>query len=148
MRPRRARSPVGRVAITIPIVEFEEKYADLMAADGEDDPSKALTRPRPGHADLAGALKYGFGDVRNVLERASARETAARVTAGALCKSFLAELGMQVLSHVVQIGKVKARRGAPPTPDDVARIDASPVRCADEDVARAMVAEIDRVRKA
>jgi chorismate synthase len=145
---RHGRTIGAPVAITIPNVEFEEKYAELMAADGEDDPSKALTRPRPGHADLAGALKYGFGDVRNVLERASARETAARVTAGALCKSFLAELGMQILSHVVQIGKVKARRAAPPTPDDARAIDASPVRCADAEAARAMVAEIDRLRRA
>jgi chorismate synthase len=145
---RHGRTIGAPVAITIPNVEFEQKYAELMAADGEDDPSKALTRPRPGHADLVGALKYGFDDVRNVLERASARETAARVAAGALCKAFLAELGIQILSHVVQIGKVKARRGAPPAPADAARIDASPVRCADADAARAMVAEIDRLRKA
>jgi len=144
---RHGRTIGAPVAITIPNVEFEEKYAELMAADGVDDPSKALTRPRPGHADLAGALKYGFDDVRNVLERASARETAARVAAGALCKSFLAELGMQVLSHVVQIGKVKTHRGAAPTPDDVKTIDASSVRCADPDVSREMVAEIDRLRK-
>jgi chorismate synthase len=123
---RHGRTIGAPVAITIPNVEFEQKYAELMAADGEGDPSKALTRPRPGHADLVGALKYGFDDVRNVLERASARETAARVAAGALCRSFLAELGISILSHVVQIGKVKARRGAPPAPDDMARIDASP----------------------
>jgi chorismate synthase len=145
---RHGRTIGAPVAITIPNVEFEEKYAELMAADGVDDPSKALTRPRPGHADLAGALKYGFDDVRNVLERASARETAARVAAGALCKAFLAELGVQILSHVVQIGKVKARRAAPPRPGDMATIDASPVRCADTDAAHAMVAEIDRLRKA
>ena len=137
------------VAITIPNVEFEQKYRELMGAEGEMDPADRLTRPRPGHADLVGALKYGFDDVRNVLERASARETAARVAAGAVCRSFLAELGVEVFSHVVQIGKVKAaRRGAPPTSADAAAIDASPVRCADADAARAMVAEIDRVRKA
>jgi chorismate synthase len=146
---RHGRTIGAPVAVTIPNVEFDQKYAELMAPDGADDPSKALTRPRPGHADLAGALKYGFDDVRNVLERASARETAARVAAGALCKAFLAELGVQILSHVVQIGKVKApRRGAAPTPDDAKRIDASPVRCADADASRAMVAEIDRLRKA
>jgi chorismate synthase len=145
---RHGRTIGAPIAITIPNVEFEQKYAELMAADGQDDPSKALTRPRPGHADLVGALKYGFDDVRNVLERASARETAARVAGGALCKAFLAELGIQILSHVIQIGKVKARRGAPPTPADAARIDASPVRCADADASRAMVAEIDRLRKA
>ncbi len=136
------------VAITIPNVEFETKYRELMGAEGQMDPADRLTRPRPGHADLVGALKYGFDDVRNVLERASARETAARVAAGAVCRSLLAELGIDVFSHVVQIGKVKApRRGAPPTPVDAAAIDASPVRCADPDASRAMVAEIDRVRK-
>jgi chorismate synthase len=136
------------IAITIPNVEFDQKYRDLMGPTGTMDPADRLTRPRPGHADLAGALKYGFDDVRNVLERASARETAARVAGGALCKAFLAEVGVHLLSHVVQIGTVKARRGAIPTIEDMSRIDASPVRCADPDAARAMVAEIDRVRKA
>ena len=136
------------IAITIPNVEFEQKYRELMGAEGEMNPGDRLTRPRPGHADLVGALKYGFDDVRNVLERASARETAARVAAGAICRSFLSELGVGVLSHVVQIGKIKARRGSPPLPGDAAAIDASPVRCADPVASRAMVAEIDRVRKA
>jgi chorismate synthase len=136
------------VAITIPNMEFTTKYADLMSAEGEPDPSARLTRPRPGHADLVGALKYGFDDVRNVLERASARETAARVAAGAVCKAFLAELGVRVFSHVVQIGKAKVRRGSAPTPHDAAAIDRSPVRCADPVAGKAMVAEIDRARKA
>ena len=86
--------------------------------------------------------------MRNVLERASARETAARVTAGALCKALLAELGVAVLSHVVQIGRVKARRRAVPTPADLPAIDRSPVRCADPVAAEAMVAEIDARRRA
>ena len=145
---RHGRTIGAPVAISIPNVEFETKYAELMAAEGTPDPAKRLTRPRPGHADLAGAQKYGFDDVRNVLERASARETAARVAAGAICRSFLTELGVDVLSHVVQIGTVKARRRAAPTPADRARIDASPVRCADPDAAAAMVAEIDRLRAA
>jgi chorismate synthase len=136
------------VAIAIGNVEFDKTYRDLMGAEGEMDPAKRLTKPRPGHADLVGALKYGFDDVRNVLERASARETAARVAAGALCKAFLLELGVRVFSHVVQIGKVKARRASPPTPADVGAIDASPVRCADAVAGREMVAEIDRLRKA
>jgi chorismate synthase len=144
---RHGRTMGSPVAITIPNVEFEQKYRELMGAEGEMDPADRLTRPRPGHADLVGALKYGFDDVRNVLERASARETAARVAAGAICRSFLSELGVSVLSHVVQIGKVKVRRASPPTSDDAAAIDASPVRCADPDASRAMVAEIDRVRK-
>ena len=105
---RHGRTLGSPVAITIPNVEFETKYRDLMGVEGEIEPGQKLTRPRPGHADLAGALKYGFDDVRNVLERASARETVARVAAGSVCKSFLAELGIDVLSHVVRIGRVAA----------------------------------------
>jgi chorismate synthase len=120
-----------------------------MGASGTMDPSKRLTRPRPGHADLAGAQKYGFDDVRDVLERASARETAARMTAGTFCRWFLSELGMSVLSHVVRIGSTKVPvRTATPTPDDAVAVDRSPVRCFDPEVSAAMVAEIDRVRKA
>jgi chorismate synthase len=145
---RHGRTLGSPIAITIPNVEFAEKYRDLMGADGEMDPADRLTRPRPGHADLVGALKYAFDDVRNVLERASARETAARVAAGALCKAFLRELEIEVFSHVVQIGKIKARRGAIPTPGDALAIDRSPVRCADPVAADAMIAEIDRLRKA
>ncbi len=143
---RHGRTLGAPIAITIPNVEFDAKFRELMAAEGEPDPSTRLTRPRPGHADLVGTLKYGFDDVRNVLERASARETAARVAAGALCKAFLGELGIEVLSHVVQIGRVKAR-GAPPGPADREAVDASPVRCADARASDAMVAEIDRRRK-
>jgi chorismate synthase len=135
------------IAVTIPNVEWGSKYRDLMAVDGEPDPAARLTRPRPGHADLVGVLKFGFDDVRNVLERASARETAARVAAGACCKAFLTGLGITVLSHVVQIGKVRSRR-RPPEPADQEAVDASPVRCADPETGRAMAAEIDRLRKA
>jgi chorismate synthase len=119
-----------------------------MAAEGEMDPADALTRPRPGHADLAGALKYGFDDVRDVLERASARETAARVVVGAFCRAFLEELGVRVLSHVVRIGSVAVRRRRVPRPEDASAIDGSPVRCADPQVAARMVEEIDRLRAA
>jgi chorismate synthase len=120
-----------------------------MGVTGEMDPADRLTRPRPGHADLAGAQKYGFDDVRNVLERASARETAARVAAGTFCRWFLTELGIDIVSHVVRIGSVKVRSRSPvPGPGDAARVDRSPVRCIDAEVSKAMVAEIDRVRKA
>jgi chorismate synthase len=136
------------IAITIPNAEWEAKYRDLMSVEGEGDPADRLTRPRPGHADLAGALKYGFDDVRNVLERASARETAARTAVGAVCKAFLGELGIRLVSHVVRIGKVSVRANAPtPGPDDLDAVDASPVRCFDEAVAVRMIEEIDRVRK-
>jgi chorismate synthase len=136
------------VAITIDNAEWEQKYRDLMGVEGEIDPADKLTRPRPGHADLAGALKYGFDDVRNVLERASARETAARVALGAVCKAMLAELGVRVVSHVVRIGSVASRSRRVPGPDDLELVDASPVRCLDEAASARMVQEIDRVRKA
>ncbi len=106
--------------------------------------------PRPGHADLVGTWKYGLSDVRDILERASARETAARVAGGAVCRAFLAALGVQVRSHVVQIASVQA----PPHEqeqlrlEDFDQVDASPVRCLDSEASRAMVAEIDSLRKA
>jgi chorismate synthase len=145
---RHGRTLGSPIALTIPNQEWESKYRELMAVEGEMDPDQRLTRPRPGHADLAGAQKYGFDDVRNVLERASARETAARVAAGAFCKAFLGELKIHLLSHVVQIGSVRVpARARPPALEDAEAIDASPVRCADPAVARRMVAEIDRLRK-
>jgi chorismate synthase len=146
---RHGRTLGSPIAITIENAEWEEKYRDLMAVEGDTDPDDKLTRPRPGHADLAGVMKYGFDDVRNVLERASARETAARVAAGCPCKAFLAELGIRVLSHVVRIGTVAVPDGArPPGPEDLEEVDASPVRCFDEQASAAMVEEIDRVRMA
>jgi chorismate synthase len=146
---RHGRTLGSPIAITIENAEWEEKYRDLMAVEGETDPDVKLTRPRPGHADLAGVMKYGFDDVRNVLERASARETAARVAAGCPCKAFLAELGIRVLSHIVRIGTVAVPDDAgPPGPEDLEVVDASPVRCFDEQASVAMVEEIDRVRMA
>src|ERR671910_441235 len=103
--------------------------------------------PRPGHADLAGIQKYGHTDVRNVLERASARETAARVAAGALAKRFLLALGVHVLSHVTRIGTVAAPRRDSLAPGDFEGVDESPVRSLDADASTAMVAEIDAARK-
>src|SRR3954453_9837104 len=97
--------------------------------------------PRPGHADLAGVQKYGFTDVRNVLERASARETAARVACGALAKTFLRGFGISVFSHVTQIGSVEAPLPDDLTPDSFAAVDESPVRCLDDDASAAMVDE-------
>ena len=108
----------------------------------------ALTRPRPGHADLAGMQKYGFDDSRPVLERASARETAARVALGAVARALLTQLGIDVLSHTVAIGPVAVPEGAPiPHASDVARLDDDPLRCAHEETARAMVAEVDAAHK-
>ena len=104
--------------------------------------------PRPGHADLAGAMKYGHADARNVLERASARETAARVAAGALAKELLRALGVEVVSHVIQIGSVKAPEREPLELADFEGVDESPVRCLDAAAAAEMVEEINRLRKA
>jgi chorismate synthase len=144
---RHGRTLGSPIAVTIENAEWDEKYRDLMAVEGELDPSERLTRPRPGHADLAGALKYGFDDVRNVLERASARETAMRVALGVFCKALLAELGIAVVSHVVRVGKVAVRSTRVPRPEDLEVVDASPVRCFDEVVSDRMAAEIDRIRK-
>jgi chorismate synthase len=104
--------------------------------------------PRPGHADLVGLQKYGHSDVRNVLERASARETAARVAAGSIARAFLGALGASVHSHVVQIGSVKAPERADLSPADFDGLDDDPVRCLDPKASAAMVEEIDRLRKA
>jgi chorismate synthase len=122
-------------------------WADRMNPWPVEEQIEEVHLPRPGHADLAGVLKFAHTDVRNVLERASARETAARVAAGALAKVFLRELGVAVHSHVIQIGSVTADP-APETAEDFAGVDESPVRCLDAEAGAAMVAEIDTARKA
>ncbi|MFE9562489.1 chorismate synthase [Streptomyces sp. NPDC006487] len=131
------------------------KWEKVMSADPVD-PSELketgrnapLTRPRPGHADLAGMQKYGFDEARPVLERASARETAARVALGAIARSFLKEAaGIEIVSHVVELNAAKAPYGVYPTPADVDRLDEDPVRCLDADASKAMVAEIDQAHK-
>jgi chorismate synthase len=104
--------------------------------------------PRPGHADLVGAQKYGHADIRNVLERASARETAARVAAGTIARAFLARLGVEIHSHVLQIASVKAAERPDLKPQDFADVDEDPVRCLDPEASRGMVEEINRLRKA
>ncbi|HEX3325212.1 MAG TPA: chorismate synthase [Solirubrobacterales bacterium] len=104
--------------------------------------------PRPGHADLVGAQKYGHGDIRNVLERASARETAARVAAGSIARGFLTALGVSVHSHVTQIASVTAPEQSGLVPEDFTAVDDDPVRCLDPEASAAMVAEINRLRKA
>ncbi len=104
--------------------------------------------PRPGHADLVGAQKYGHSDIRNILERASARETAARVAAGTIARSFLARLGVEIHSHVLQIASVHAPERTGLKPEDFAAVDDDPVRCLDPEASKAMVEEINRLRKA
>jgi chorismate synthase len=122
-----------------------EERMNPWPVDGEVD---EVHLPRPGHADLAGVQKYGHTDVRNVLERASARETAARVAAGALAKALLRDLGVTVFSHVTRIGAVTAPERDDLRPEDFEGVDESPVRCLDADASEAMVEEINTTRKA
>jgi chorismate synthase len=144
---RHGRTLGSPVAIEIANSEWATgKWADEMdPAPGTT--AAPLTQPRPGHADLAGMQKYGFTDARDVLERASARETAARVAAGAVAKALLAAVGVRVVSHVVAMGGAAAPPGARPGPDDLDRVDASEVRCLDADAAEAMIVEIKAAAK-
>jgi chorismate synthase len=142
------------VALRIGNTEWP-KWEKVMSADPVDPDELAalarnapLTRPRPGHADLVGMQKYDFDEARPVLERASARETAARVALGEVAARFLEQsVGARVVSHVVAIGTARAPYAVVPGPDDLARIDADPVRCLDADASKAMVAEIDQAHK-
>ena len=144
----------GPIAIQIGNTEWP-KWETVMAADPVDPAelveiarNAPLTRPRPGHADYAGMLKYGFDDARPVLERASARETAARVAAGTVARAFLRQaLGVEVVSHVVSIGASTPYVGPPPAPADLAAIDDSPVRAFDEAAEKSMIGEIEAAKR-
>jgi chorismate synthase len=144
----------GPVAIRVANTEWP-KWEAVMSADPVDAEqleglarNAPLTRPRPGHADLAGMQKYGHTDARPVLERASARETAARVALGEVARRLLSQvLGVEILSHVVAIGTIKTPPSTMPGPQDREAIDADPVRCADPATSQAMVAEIDTAKK-
>jgi chorismate synthase len=145
----------GPVAIRVANTEWP-KWETVMSPDPVDAETLAaqarnapLTRPRPGHADLAGMQKYGHADARPVLERASARETAARVALGEVARRLLSQvLGVEILSHVVALGEVRAPGDVMPGPGDAAAIDADPVRCFDQATSQAMVAEVDAAKKA
>ncbi|WHT17081.1 chorismate synthase [Crossiella sp. CA-258035] len=151
---RHGRSQGGPVAVRVGNSEWP-RWDKVMSADPVDPEELAnlgrnapLTRPRPGHADLPGMLKYGFDDARPVLERASARETAARTALGTVAKAFLKQtLGAEVLSHVISIGTVAAPAGVLPQPADLDAVDASPVRAFDPAASEAMVAEVDAAKK-
>ena len=142
------------VAVMVGNTEWP-KWEQVMSADPVDPGVLAslarnapLTRPRPGHADLAGMQKYDLGEARPVLERASARETAARVALGAVARSYLkVTAGIEIVSHVVELAGARAPYGVVPVPGDQARLDADPVRCLDADASVAMVAEIDQAHK-
>jgi chorismate synthase len=136
-------SPVAVLVANRDYANWDERM-NPWPVDGEVE---EVHLPRPGHADLAGLLKYGHGDVRNVLERASARETAARVAAGGLAKEFLAAVGVSVHSHVLQIAGVTVSVGDDLGPEDFESVDDSPVRCLDAEAADRMIEEIDRLRK-
>src|SRR5437588_2808728 len=144
---RHGRTLGGPVALQVVNRDYAnwEERMNPWPVDGDVE---EVHLPRPGHADLVGTQKFGLTDVRNVLERASARETAARVAGGALAKAFLQELGVTVFSHVTQIASVTAPSRDDLTPEDFAGVDESPVRCLDPDATKQMVAEIDRLRKA
>ncbi len=122
--------------------------APLEGEDASAPRKRAVTRPRPGHADLSGMLKYGRGDARDILERASARETAARVAAAAVCRRLLAEFGVRIDSHVIHLGGIDARRPEPMPADINAVADASPLRTLDPDADAAMIARIDEIKRA
>jgi chorismate synthase len=147
----------GPVAIEVANTEWP-KWEKIMSADplGADDAAELaasarnapLTRPRPGHADFTGMQKYGFGEARPVLERASARETATRVALGTVAARFLEGLGIRLVSHTVSIASVSVPEDAPlPTPSDVIALDTDPLRCFHRDTSDAMVAEVDAAHK-
>ncbi len=140
---RHGRTLGGPVAITVGNSEWQrsDRWHQEMAPE-PGSTKEPLTQPRPGHADLAGMQKHGFSDARDVLERASARETAARVAAGTLGKLLLRQLGVEVLSHVVQLGSVRSRAAERPKPADLAQVDQSQVRCFDPAAEDAMVEEV------
>jgi chorismate synthase len=144
---RHGRTLGSPVALRIENRDYEN-WDERMNPWPVDGDVEEVHLPRPGHADLAGVQKFGFTDVRDVLERASARETAARVAAGALAKTFLRDLGVEVLSHVTRIGTATAPEGRDLAPEDFATVDESPVRSLDPAASEAMVAEIDAARKA
>jgi len=144
---RHGRTLGGPIALEVPNRDYAN-WEERMNPWPVDNPPAEVHLPRPGHADLVGTQKFGMSDVRNILERASARETAARVAGGALARAFLAALGVSVHSHVLQITGVAAPRRDDLTPEDFASVDESPVRCLDPDASRAMVEEINRLRKA
>jgi chorismate synthase len=134
---RHGRTIGSPVAIEIANSEWPKWTEEMSPAPGQT--SKPLTQPRPGHADLAGMQKYALAEARDVLERASARETAARVAAGAVGKLLLDQLGMQIVSHVVQMGPALAKAGRRPGPGDLEAVDISPVRCFDPEAEAEMV---------
>ena len=145
---RHGRTLGSPVAIEIKNSEWSRSdvwHDEMSPAPGKT--KKPLTQPRPGHADLTGMQKYGFDDARDVLERASARETAARVAAGALAKIFLGTIGVEILSHVIQMGSARNTEAVRPLMSDLSLVDESPVRCFNKDSEAQMIAQIEAAAK-
>ena len=142
---RHGRTLGSPVSIHIANTEWPKWTREMSPAPGQTE--KPLTQPRPGHADLTGMQKYGFVDARDVLERASARETAARCAAGTLAKSLLATIGTQIISHVIQVGPARSKSTARPTPSDLEKVDNSDVRCFDAAAEAEMIEEIKAAAK-
>jgi chorismate synthase len=142
---RHGRTLGSPVAIEVGNSEWPKWVEEMSPEPGQT--TKPLTQPRPGHADLAGMQKYALSEARDVLERASARETAARVAGGALCKLLLRQLGIDIVSHVVQMGPVVAKGGYQPRPSDLEAVDLSPVRCFDPEAEAEMVEAIKAAAK-
>jgi len=142
---RHGRTLGSPVAIEVANSEWPKWTEEMSPAPGQT--TKPLTQPRPGHADLPGMQKYGLPEVRDVLERASARETAARAAAGALCKLLLRQLGTEIVSHVVQMGPVVSKAEGRPLPGDLEAVDLSPVRCFDPEAEAEMVEAIKAAAK-
>ena len=149
---RHGRTLGSPVAVEIANTEWErnpDKWQREMSVRAEDGPTQQpLTQPRPGHADLPGMQKYDHDDARPILERASARETAARVAGGTAAKAFLKQaFGIEIVSHVKALGPIRAKEGLAPTPDDFETVDADPLRCMDPEASGRMVAEVDAAKK-
>jgi chorismate synthase len=145
---RHGRTLGSPVAIEIANTEWPKWTEEMSPEPGAPGPDKVLTQPRPGHADLPGMLKYGFDDARDVLERASARETAARVAAGTLAKLLLEQLGTSTLSHIVALGEAETSPDSPrPGPSDLEKVDESAVRCFDPVAEEAMIAAVKAAAK-
>src|SRR5207244_1586284 len=145
---RGGRTLGSPITLTVQNRDWENWKQTMAVGEPPAGAAKAVTRPRPGHADLAGAMKYGHHDIRNVLERSSARETTARVAVAGVAKRLLAEFGVTILSHVTEIGGVRIAADLDVTWDELARrAEASEVRCADPAAAAAMIAAIDATKE-
>jgi chorismate synthase len=146
---RHGRTLGSPLAIEIANSEWQrsDKWHQEMSPDPGHATAQRLTEPRPGHADLAGMQKYGHDDARNILERASARETAARTAAGAAAKQLLAQIGVDILSHTIQMGSAKAKADHRPTPQQRQQVDDNEVRCFDGEAADRMVEQIKQAAK-